>query len=386
MQRVDLPSSVLFCLLPMKKLKIVVVGCGIVGAMIAYELNKQTDADIVVFDQHQPFQGSTGAALGVLMGAISGKVKGRTWRLREMGIRRYHSLIPELAEQGHLVPFNAQGIVSLCYEADKLSRWESLQAKRKAQGWPLEIWSPAQMKERCPHIAIQRDDGRRVEAAIYSPRDGQVNPVKLGQALVEVARSHGVTFRWNTPVQTLLIEESRCVGVRTNSDEINADWVVLSAGLGSSALSDVVDEPLEMIPVLGQAMKIQMPKAVGNFDFQPVINGDDIQFVPLGEGRYWIGATVEFPEADMAEIEPDADGLETLKQSAAQFCGAIAQAEILETWSGLRPRPVGQPAPVIKPLQSVDNVLIASGHYRNGVLLAPATAQEVCGLVIGGDE
>ena len=64
MQRVDLPSSVLFCLLPMKKLKIVVVGCGIVGATIAYELNKQTDADIVVLDQNQPFQGSTGAALG----------------------------------------------------------------------------------------------------------------------------------------------------------------------------------------------------------------------------------------------------------------------------------------------------------------------------------
>ncbi|MEL6455486.1 MAG: FAD-dependent oxidoreductase, partial [Cyanobacteria bacterium J06623_5] len=76
----------------MSRSKIVVVGCGVVGALVAYELNRQLEADIVVLDRQPPAQGSTGAALGVLMGVISHRVKGRTWRLREASIRRYRSL------------------------------------------------------------------------------------------------------------------------------------------------------------------------------------------------------------------------------------------------------------------------------------------------------
>ena len=87
------------------KPKIIIVGCGIVGAMLAYELSRQFSADIHVLDRQLPAQGSTGAALGVLMGAISGKVKGRSWRLREASIRRYKSLIAELLAQGYTVPF-----------------------------------------------------------------------------------------------------------------------------------------------------------------------------------------------------------------------------------------------------------------------------------------
>lgn len=367
-----------------------------VGALIAYELSQQIDAEITVIDRQQPAQASTGAALGVLMGAISGRVKGRTWRLREASIRRYRALVAELAAQGQTVPFNGQGIVSLCYETDKLPRWASLKEKREAQGWPLEIWTPQQLQLRCPHIDIVRAGAENeaisaVKAAIYSPQDAQVHPVPLTHALVTVAGSSGVTFCWDTAVEKLLMEGDRCVGVQTASGELAADWVVLSAGLGSSALSEIAHEPLALMPVLGQAMEIKLPETLGDLAFQPVINGDDIQFVPLGNGRYWLGATVEFPDVDLStadlarlsslEMVPEADGLETLKKGAEGFCSAIAQAKILKTWSGLRPRPVGQPAPVIKPLGHTENVTLATGHYRNGVLLAPATAQQVCNLL-----
>lgn len=386
-------------------MKIIVVGCGVVGALIAYELSQQVDAEIVVLDrQKQPAQASTGAALGVLMGAISGKVKGRTWQLREASIRRYRSLISELTAKGQVVPFNRQGIVSLCYEANKLPRWVSLKGKRETQGWPLEIWSPEQLQAQCPHIDIVRANAedeslKTVKAAIYSPSDAQVHPVQLTHALVSVARSNGVTFCWNAAVKKLMMNGLHCVGVQTTERELAADWVVLAAGLGSAALSQIVSsqivsgeidaEPLALMPVLGQAMEIQLSQTLGKPDFQPVINGDDIQFVPLGEGRYWIGATVEFPDADsvhfsaesIKEIVPEADGLAKLKKGAEGFCGAIAHAKILKTWSGLRPRPVGQPAPVIKPLGNIKNVTLATGHYRNGVLLAPATAQQICNLI-----
>jgi glycine oxidase len=411
------PSSVLFCsffrmtqptTLNKAVPKIVIVGCGIVGAMIAYELSQQFSADISVIDQQPPAQASTGAALGVLMGAISGKVKGRTWRLREASIRRYPALIAELLAQGYAVPYNSQGIVSLCFDESELPRWQSLQEKRRAQGWPLEIWSPEVLQARCPQVDLHGKDlyGRSVEdsdtdhsvkAAIYSPADAQVNPTALTHALVSAAKARGVTFYNDAEVTQLEIEGLRCVGVKTSRGVFEADWVVLSAGLGSAKLSSLsgalsgieTSAPLELMPVLGQAMEIQLPTVLGHTDFQPVINGNDIHVVPLGDGRYWLGATVEFPPADWPQNGPagcdilaaEATGLENLRRGAERFVGAIAQATVLKTWSGLRPRPVGQPAPVIQPLGNTENVTLATGHYRNGVLLAPATAQQVCELL-----
>lgn len=386
----------------MKNPKIVIVGCGIVGALMAYELSHQfPQANIVVLERSQPAQGSTGAALGVLMGVISGRVKGRTWRLREASIRRYHTLMPELAAQGHPVPYNQQGIVSLCYDEAKLPRWETLKEKRHEQGWPLDIWTPEQLKNRCPHVELltptksppdtaQLVKTQSVKAAIYSPADRQVQPVPLTRALIEIAQARGVSFHWEHEVTELLMQDTLCTGVQTSRGTFDTDWLILTAGLGSAALSKFSNEPLALMPVLGQAMEIQLPAPLGNPTFQPVINGHDIQCVPLGKGRYWIGATVEFPpEPSLPEPSPEpwmtssdtfkaqADGLANLRQGAESFISAFAQATILKTWSGLRPRPIGQPAPVIKPLGDTKNVTLATGHYRNGVLLAPATAQQV---------
>ena len=161
-----------------KQPKIIIIGCGIVGAVTAYELSTKLSAEIHVIDRQGPAQGSTGAALGVLMGAISGRVKGRTWRLREASIRRHKTLLAELIEQGYSIP-STQGIVSLCFDADKLPRWTALKEKREMQGWPLEIWPPAELKERCPQVTLVSSKAempaeiRRVKAAIYSPLDGQ---------------------------------------------------------------------------------------------------------------------------------------------------------------------------------------------------------------------
>lgn len=374
-----------FCFM---KPKVVVIGCGLVGALVAYELSSHIEAEICVIDKQLPAQGSTGAALGVLMGIISHKVKGRTWRLREASVRRYRTLITELATQGFVVPFNQQGIVSLCFDEGKLPRWETLKATRQQQGWPLEIWSPEEVRSRCPHLALTSSDEsgtpRSVKAAIYSPADGQVHPAQLTHALIAAAKQRGVTFVFNAEVTQLMMEELSCVAVQTADEngvqDFMADHVVISAGLGSAALTQFTNEPLELMPVLGQAMEIQLPTIQGDSAFQPVINGDDIQFVPLGEGRYWLGATVEFPRENVT-LAAEKEGLQTLQKGAARFCPAIVNAKILSTWSGLRPRPVGQPAPVIKPLGNLKNVTLATGHYRNGALLAPATAQKVCEIL-----
>jgi glycine oxidase len=357
--------------------RVVIIGCGVVGAAIAYELSLNPTFEVVVLEQAQPAAASTGAALGVLVAIISQKVKGRNWRLRQQSWSRFQTLIPELeAKLGQSIQCNRQGILNLCFGEEDLPRWESLQAIRQRQGFSLEIWSPEQVAAACPHLRTDH-----VAAGIYSPQDFQVNPTELTQALVKAAAQNGVEFHFGQPVVDFAVagedEEPHCTALKTLNEKFQADYVVLASGLGTTPLTEHLQQPIAIGPVLGQALQLHLEAPLGNPDFQPLVNGDDVHLVPIGNGDYWVGATVEFPpETTATEVElvPEAERLEGVLQAAIAYCPALAEGTITRQWFGLRPRPQGQGAPVIKPVQGYSNVWLATGHYRNGVLLAPATA------------
>ncbi|WP_341526885.1 FAD-dependent oxidoreductase [Nostoc sp. UHCC 0302] len=375
---------------------VAVIGCGVVGAAIAYELSQVKGLKITVFDRQAPAQASTGAALGVLMGAISQKIKGKAWQMRATSIQRYETLIPELeALTGRQLPFNRQGILSLLSEhldppnpplkggQGGISAWEKLIEIRQSQGWHLEIWDTAKLKNICPQV-----DNAKITGAVYSPQDRQLDPAALTLALVEAAQHNGVTFKFGVAVlgvpmlaKTTLEASTKCTAIETTEGEIAADWIVIAAGLGSTPLTAQLNQTVEIRPVLGQALQLSLGRPLGNPDFQPAITGNDVHIVPVGNDDYWVGATVEF-STDGDEIPPDKQLLESVREQAITFCPELAAATILRTWSGLRPRPEGRPAPVIGKLPGFSNVLLATGHYRNGVLLAPATACAIREMII----
>lgn len=379
-----------------RMIQVVVIGCGVVGAAIAYELSQVAELTVTVIDRQPPAQASTGAALGVLMGVVSQKVKGNAWAMRHASMQRYSTLIPELeALTERSIPVNRQGILLLQF-ADDLTIWETLAELRHQQGWQLELWSPEQVSDRCPHIATAH-----LTAAVYSPQDCQVDPTALTLALVAAAQQNGVEFDFNTTVTGLSshpIEPSaqppsahseplqRCCQLYTNKGSLSPDWVVVSAGLGSThLLQSLSTQPststLQIRPVLGQAVRLKLDVPLGDRTFQPVITGNDIHLVPLGNGEYWVGATVEFPP-ETGDVTADPAQLERVMAEAIALCPALANATILKTWSGLRPRPQNRPAPVVERLTGYKNVILATGHYRNGVLLAPATAEKVKGAIV----
>ncbi|PSB12190.1 FAD-dependent oxidoreductase [Pleurocapsa sp. CCALA 161] len=378
--------------------KIVVIGCGIVGAAIAYELSLIPGLDITVIDKNTPAHGATGAALGVLMGAISHKKKGRAWRFRSNSLKRYQTLIPELeAQTGLKIPVNQQGILKLLFAGENLEKWQELQKFRAVEGWTLEIGDRAFITQHCPKI-LHED----IIGAVYSPQDRQINPVELTKALVAGARANGVKFMFGVEVQDFVTQTRLCLGEQdddfapsrqvakksakqnivsceylvTSIGQISVEELIISAGLGSTPLTQSLQQEIPIRPVLGQAIKLQLDRALGNADFQPVITGNDIHLVPLGNNQYWLGATVEFPTETEASIA-NQDLLAELMAGAIAFCPELKSATILETWSGKRPRPEGRAAPIIEKLSGYSNVLLATAHYRNGVLLAPATALEV---------
>ena len=359
--------------------KIAIVGCGIVGAAIAYELSLIPELDITVIEQNTIASGATGAALGLLMGAISGKTKGRAWRLREISLKRYQSLISELeAKTAINIPVNRYGMLKLLFTEDKIEKWQKLQQTRAKQGWNLEIWNSQQLKQQYPQLNCDRLIG-----AVYSPQDTQINPQVLTKALVQAAQINGVKFHFGVSLVSLNSKNAshNVSRLNTSQGDLDVDSVIIAAGLGSTSLTASLQETVDIRPVLGQAIKFQLNKDLGLDNFQPVITGHDIHIVPLGNQQYWLGATVEFPD-EQSNVVADSSLIEKTLESAIAFCPAIASATILHRWQGKRPRPYGQSAPVIGRLNGDSNVLLATAHYRNGVLLAPATAIEIKNLLL----
>ncbi len=341
-------------------MEVLVVGSGVVGATIAYYLAKG-GLEVTLVDQSSPAQGSTGAALGLLYGVLSQKLTGLALDLRLRSLHAYDQLIGELTYE---IPYNRQGILKLAYCEAETEAWDQLIQVRAAQGWPLIRLSP-------PEVSWSGINPTDLVAALYSPRDRQVDPRALTLALGARIRHLGGQIHLGTRVEMLQERPGGWV-VHTSEGVIRADWVVVSAGLGSATLTPAVN----LTPVLGQALELAWPCPPG----QPVITHNDVHLVPLGEQGYWVGATVEFPGED-AFPEPDPAALQKLREQSEKFYPGLSQAPVRRAWWGLRPRPVGEPAPVVRAVG--DRLILATGHYRNGVLLAPVTAELVQALVLG---
>lgn len=371
---------------------IVIVGAGIVGAALAYELSKVADLQITLLEAQQPGQGATGAALGICMGVISSKTTGRSWNLRERSLNHYPGLIAELETLlDRPIPHNFQGILKLCKRDQDVQRWQRLAALRDRQGYRLKILTIDVLQQQFPWLATDN-----LTFAVYSADDLQVHPYALTTALIQAAQIQGVKFFSNTKVEQFTIERAdsevikHCRAVHWQNGRVELDQLILTAGLGCTALTEQFQQPIDLCPVLGQALQVKLAESCQNQGYStpdsdhpmpPVITGDDVNIVPLGDRDYWVGATVEFPN-EQGHVQAETERLEYLWQQAIGLYPALEKAEILQTWSGLRPRPVNRSAPIIEELSGYDNVIVATGHYRNGVLLAPATAQVVRAMLL----
>ncbi|TAF50155.1 MAG: FAD-binding oxidoreductase [Oscillatoriales cyanobacterium] len=367
---------------------IAIAGCGIIGAILAYELSRLyprcPDLDILVIDRQPPARASTGAALGVMMGAISlKKAKSRAWKLRRDSLVRYETLIPELsAITGRSIPYNRHGILKLCTSPKPtLETWQTLADERRQQQFHLDILTPDTTADRFPDLRLDQ-----TIAAVYSIDDRQVEPIPLLEAAIAAAQSQGVRFDYDGCVESGITDGDRLLGVTLRrssgvSETLDLDALIVTAGTGSATIANALmaeGEPLTIMNVLGQALHLRPPSALPQN--HPVITCDDVHIVPRSDGTIWVGATLEFPPVDcsdraLSDPIPDPQALDHLRRRATDFYPALEQADVISSWQGMRPRPVDRSAPVIEPIAGLTNALLATAHYRNGVLLAPATAQ-----------
>ena len=311
-----------------------------------------------------PARPSSLAALGVLMGHCSRRSRGRSWRLRRAAIALWRQWLPLLGP----VP-QQWGLTVLCHQADEAERLQTLVRRRQGEGCPLAWRSRDQLLAHWPALAATD-----LQGGLWSPQDGQLDPAPLLAALAVAAERLGVQ-RW--PAQVTGLQPSGKnwrlqlqTGDPNRPPTLLASAVVLCTGLGTGQVLAALDPAIRlnwpMTSVLGQAAALHCPRLPAQGLPGPVVWGG-VHLIPRPQRqRLWIGATVEPGNQGQAHCFA-----QMLKLDGAAPAW-LRQAQVVDRWQGVRARPVGRPAPLLATL--APGLLLTSGHYRNGILLAPATA------------
>jgi glycine oxidase len=206
-----------------------------------------------------------------------------------------------------------------------------------------------------------------LEAGVLRPDEASVDNRALTQAVLEAALRSGVQFFSGSGVEAIWREGGRCAGLQLKNERVEAQWTVVAAGCFSANIGGV--SPYAPVkPAKGQMVSLRS----ADLKIERVLWSEKIYLVPRNDGRILAGATVEYTGFERTLT---AGGLEKILGGAIELAPGLAGARVEETWAGLRPDSPDH-LPILGPTD-IDGLLIATGHFRSGILLAPVTAKLV---------
>ncbi|MFI2757298.1 glycine oxidase ThiO [Streptomyces echinatus] len=357
---------------------VLVIGGGIIGLVTAWRAAQRGLATAVV--DPTPGGGAAQVAAGMLAAVTELHYGEETLlALNLESARRYPAFAAELAElTGHDLGYRRCGTLAVALDADDRAHLRELHALQHRSGLESEWLSGREARRLEPMLAPGVRGGLRVDG------DHQIDPRRLAAALVAACERAGVVFHrvW---AERLDVVRDRAVGVTTaDGTGLRAEQVVLAAGSFSGRLAGVPDELLPPVrPVKGQVLRLTVPRRYAPFlsrTVRAVVRGSHVYLVPRENGELVVGATTEELGWDTTVT---AGGVYELLRDAHELVPGITELPLTETRAGLRP---GSPdnAPLLGP-SGLAGLLLATGHYRNGVLLTPVTGDALAhALVTGG--
>jgi len=345
-----------------KSWDVIVIGGGLIGLSLAVSLRKQ-GLRVLIVERGEPGREASCAAAGML--APGPEIPLPLEGLAEASARAYPEFVHELQdESGIKVDLRDQGSISLSRTYDP--RAEPLSPERLRSLEPELAFPPA---SECSGRASPPRDGA---AEIYATYLGErsVDPRALTTAAIKAAHHREVDIASGTEVKSLLVTAGRVSGVETDRSAYSSAMVVNCAGAWAGNIAPY-DFPVH--PVKGQMLSVVEGPAV-----EHVIRSEDVYLVPRSDGRLLIGSTLEHAGFNK---QTDVDTLGRLFQAAVQLVPGLANSRKHEAWAGLRP---GTPdnLPILGET-STSGFFVASGHYRDGILLAPITARVMTALILG---
>ncbi len=352
-------------------MNVLVIGGGVIGLSIARELHIGGLRDITVVDKSEPGQEASWAAGGMLAPNAETECVDDFYSLCSESNDLYPAFAESLLkETGIDIGLDVSGTLQLAFddtEADKLLKKFRIQ---RDAGLATEILSAAEV------LRLEPEVSSGVMSGISYPNDRQVDNRKLISALIEYCQRNEIKIITNEQIHSVTVENGHASGAMTKTGKFPADVTILATGAWTSFIEIGGAGPIsvDIKPIRGQMIAF----GAGSHILKKVIYGPNCYLVPRADGRILVGATVEDVGFDKTVTD---EAVSELKRSAVEILPELANLNIVETWSGLRPRSADE-LPVIGNVVGIDNLLIATGHYRNGILLAPLTAKIIAEKVV----
>ncbi|MET9549357.1 glycine oxidase ThiO [Streptomyces sp. NPDC006627] len=360
---------------------VLVVGGGIIGLVTAWR-TAQRGLSVAVVDP-EPGGGAAQVAAGMLAAVTELHHGEQTLlALNVESARRYPDFAAELAEASDRgvgdLGYRACGTLAVALDSDDRAHLRELHALQCRSGLESQWLSGRECRRLEPMLAPGVRGGLRVDG------DHQVDPRRLAAALLVACERAGVTFHRGWAERLSVVRDRAGGVVLGDGTELHADQIVLAAGSLSGRLAGVPDDVLPPVrPVKGQVLRLTVPKAYAPFlsrTVRAVVRGGALYLVPRENGELVVGATSEELGWDTTVT---AGGVYELLRDAHELVPGITELPLTETRAGLRP---GSPdnAPLLGPTR-LPGLQLATGHYRNGVLLTPLTGDVMAHSLATGE-
>ncbi len=352
----------------------VIVGGGVIGLSIGYELARRGE-NVHVIDDQLTRQQTSWAAAGILPPANAekahdayGRLCGLSWRL--------HAQLAELlaAETGMDVGYRRCGGLHLARTAGESVSLRAAAGQWRDDGNEAEVLEVRELPGRFPALRQIVATGQ-IQAALWLPDEAQVRTPRYLKALRIACQQHGVEISTGQRVLNLILQNDQLVAVKTTGEEIQGDRFCVAAGAWSASILRDVGWTIETQPWRGQIALLEAARC----PFDCVINEGPNYLVPRDDGLVLAGSTVE--DVGFNDQTTD-DVIEGLIAYARDLIPDLAAARRVRSWAGLRP---GSPdgLPYIGRVPHLPNLYVATGHFRSGIYLAPATARVLSQLMCG---
>jgi glycine oxidase len=343
----------------MKSYDAIIAGGGLIGSAIALELARN-DLRVALFDAQEPGREASWASAGILSPAPENPGMISMVPFGKASLAMYPEFI-ELVEElsGIQTGYRANGTVEALFSRHAREELNTIVALHRGLGLKAEAISAQEARD------LEPDLTEETEAAVLRPDEASVDNRLLASALIESANRSGVEIHAGKAVEAIWREGSECRGAVVRGEQISAKHTIVAAGSFSAQIGGA-QEYSPVRPAKGQMVSLRCDSA----RIQRVLWSERIYVVPRDDGRILCGATVENAGFDKTVT---ASGIHANLDAAIELAPILARARVEDTWAGLRPDSPDH-LPIIGPTD-VRGLLIATGHFRSGVLLTPITAK-----------
>jgi len=349
---------------------VLIIGGGVIGLSIARELHNRGTRRITVVDRGKLGCEASWAAAGMLAPNIETDASEDFRHFGTESLDAYPNFAASLFDEtGVDIELDRSGTLCLAFDESDAGKLAEIYRQQSLRNVRVEQLASAEILSLDPEISPA------AHAALFYPNDWQVENRKLIVALRRFAETRDIRIVENTEISELLNDGRRVRGAQTLDGELLADTTVLATGAWTSLIKiGNAAWPIPVKPIRGQMISFASNEKL----LRHVVYSRRGYVVPRADGRLLVGATVEDVGFDKSTTS---EGIDLLQAAGIEIAPAIANLPIAETWAGLRPFAFDG-LPVLGNVPDFENVLVATAHYRNGILLAPKTAEIIADKIL----